>query len=102
MPNLTFEPITVPLHEDEHGAIRVGGTRMLLDLIVRRFHEGATPESIVESYHGLKLLDVYAALSYYLSHTDQIDAYLRRRDEEAREVRQRIEASQPPRISALP
>ena len=97
MPDLIFEPIAVPLKEDEHGAIRVSGTRLLLDLVVRRFQEGATPESIVESYDGLALADVYAVLSYYLSHTAEIDAYLRRRDVEAQEVRHRIEAAQPSR-----
>ena len=97
MPDLIFEPIAVPLKEDEHGAIRVSGTRLLLDLVVRRFQEGATPESIVESYDGLALADVYAVLSYYLSHTEEIDAYLRRRDVEAQEVRHRIEAAQPSR-----
>jgi uncharacterized protein (DUF433 family) len=97
MPHFTFEPIAVPLKEDEHGAIRVSGTRLLLELVVRRFQEGATPESIVESYDGLPLADVYAVLSYYLRHTDEIDAYLQRREAEAREVRQQIEAEQPPR-----
>jgi uncharacterized protein (DUF433 family) len=97
MPDLIFEPIAVPLKEDEHGAIRVSGTRLLLDLVVRRFQEGATPESIVESYDGLALADVYAVLSYYQSHTEEIDAYLRRRDVEAQEVRHRIEAAQPSR-----
>src|SRR4051812_2936887 len=97
MPDFSFEPLAVPLRQDEHGAIRVAGTRLLLDLIVRRFQEGATPESIVESYDGLALADVYAVLSYYLRHTDEIDAYLRRRELEAREVRQRIEDAQPPR-----
>jgi uncharacterized protein (DUF433 family) len=64
MRHITFEPIAVPLKEDEHGAIRVSGTRLLLELVVRRFQEGATPESIVESYDGLALADVYAVLSY--------------------------------------
>jgi uncharacterized protein (DUF433 family) len=97
MATLTFEPIPVPLREDEHGAIRVGDTRVLLDLVIQEFRNGATPEGIVESYDALTLADVYAVISYYLRHSGEVDAYLDRREQEARAVRERIEASQPPR-----
>jgi hypothetical protein len=36
-------------------------------------------------------------ISYYLSHPEPIDAYLRRREKEAEVIRAKIEASQPPR-----
>ncbi len=97
MPTISFEPIPVPLREDEQGAIRIGNTRVLLDLVIHEFRNGATPEGIVESYDALALPDVYAILSYYLRHPDPIDAYLRRRELEAQEVQMKIEASQPPR-----
>jgi uncharacterized protein (DUF433 family) len=94
---LTFEPITVPLRLDEHGAIRVGNTRVLLDLVIHEFQNGATPEEIVEAYDALALPDVYAVVSYYLRNPQPIDEYLRRREDEAQVVRRKIEASQPPR-----
>jgi uncharacterized protein (DUF433 family) len=97
MASLTLEPLLVPLREDEQGAIRVGDTRVLLDLVIHAFRNGASPEGIVESYDALSLPDVYAVLSYYLRYPDAIDDYLRRREEEAKSIRQRIEASQPPR-----
>jgi len=97
MATLTFEPIDVPLREDEYGAIRVGNTRMLLDLVIHAFRDGASAEGIVESYDALNLADVYAIISYYLSHPEPIDAYLRRREKEAEAIRAKIEASQPPR-----
>ena len=93
----TFVPMAVPLREDEHGAIRVGETRVLLDLVIQEFRNGATPEEIVESYNALDLADVYAVISYYLRHPAAIDAYLSRREQEANAVREMIEASQPPR-----
>ncbi len=34
MATMTFEPMTVPLREDDYGAIRVGNTRVLLDLVI--------------------------------------------------------------------
>ena len=71
--------MTVPLHLDEYGAIRVGNTRVLLDLVVHEFHRGASPEGIVDSYDALSLPDVYAVLSYYMSNPGPIDEYLARR-----------------------
>ena len=97
MATATFEPIAVPLHEDEHGSIRVGETRVLLDLVIHTFRDGASAESIVETYDALDLADVYAVISYYLRHLDPIDAYLERRTREAQVIRAKIEASQPPR-----
>lgn len=97
MTPLTFEPIAVPLRTDEHGAIRVGNTRVLLDLVIHEFQRGASPEGIVDAYDALSLPDVYAVLSYYLRNPGPIDEYLARRDEEAGAIRRKIEAAQPPR-----
>lgn len=97
MATMTFEPIAVPLREDEYGAIRVGDTRVLLELVIHAFRDGASAEGIVESYEALNLEDVYAVISYYLRHPEPVDAYLRRREQEAQTIRAKIEASQPPR-----
>jgi uncharacterized protein (DUF433 family) len=97
MASLTFEPIAVPLREDEQGAIRIGNTRVLLDVVIHEFRNGATAEGIVESYDALTLADVYAVISYYLQHADAVHDYLHRRQQEAKAVREMIEASQPPR-----
>src|ERR1700730_7428821 len=94
---MTFEPIPVPLREDEDGAIRIGDTRVLLDLVIHEFRNGATPEGLVESYDSLNLADVYTVLSHYLRHTKAIDGYLRPRDQQAQTLRAQIESSQPPR-----
>jgi uncharacterized protein (DUF433 family) len=97
MPALTFDPIEVPLRIDAHGAIRVGGTRVLLDLVIHEFQNGAGPEEIVEAYDALALPDVYAVLSHYLRDPGPVDAYMRDREKEAAALREKIEASQPPR-----
>jgi hypothetical protein len=44
---------------------------------VRRFWEGDTPESIVQSFPVLTLEQVYGAIAYYLRHQDTIDSYLK-------------------------
>lgn len=38
-----------PLREDETGAIRVGNSRVLLEIVIRAFQNGASPESIYQS-----------------------------------------------------
>jgi hypothetical protein len=45
----------VPLKMDEDGAIRVGGTRMTLDLIIAEHQAGASPEQIAAEYDTLSL-----------------------------------------------
>jgi uncharacterized protein (DUF433 family) len=91
--NLVIHSDPVPLREDEHGVIRVGNTRVVLDLVIQAFHQGATPETIVQMYSTLSLADTYAVIAYYLRHTAEVDEYLRRREEEAAELRRQIEAT---------
>jgi uncharacterized protein (DUF433 family) len=83
-----------PLREDASGALRVGESRVLLELVIRAFQDGATPETIVERYATLALPDVYAVIAYYLRHRGEIEEYLARREQKAKEVRQRIENQQ--------
>lgn len=85
----------VPLRlEEETGAIRVGKTRVLLEIVLGAFDDGATPEGIVESYSTLSLPDVYAVIAWYLRNREEADEYRRRRDKEAAEIRAKIEAKQ--------
>ncbi|HWG42470.1 MAG TPA: hypothetical protein VN688_06750 [Gemmataceae bacterium] len=44
-----------PLREDAAGAVRVGDSRVLLELVIRAFQDGATPELIVQRYSTLTL-----------------------------------------------
>jgi uncharacterized protein (DUF433 family) len=86
----------VPFWEEPPGVFRMGKSRVLLELVIRAYQRGQTPERIVESYTALKLPDVYAVISYYLAHPGPIDEYLRQCEQEAQDVRRLIEASQPP------
>src|SRR5246127_4449354 len=87
-----------PLRVDEGGAVRVGKSRISLDLIVEQYENGMTPEAMVRAYDTLVLADVYAAIAYYLRHRTEVQAYLKRRSEEAESLRAKIEAERP-RIS---
>jgi uncharacterized protein (DUF433 family) len=93
--NTTIHCDPVPLQVDAGGVIRVGGTRIYLDLIVREYEKGTSPEVIAQEYDTLELPDVYAAIAYYLRHRDEVIAYLQRREQSAAERRRQIEAELP-------
>ena len=84
-----------PLRVDEGGAVRVGNSRISLDLVVEQYENGMTPEDMVRAYDTLVLADVHAVIAYYLRHRDEVLAYLKRREEEAEALRAKIEAEHP-------
>lgn len=84
------EPI--PLSSDTNGVIRVAGTRVTLDTVVDTFLTGASPEEIAQDFPVLHLDDVYAVITYYLRHRDEVEAYLRGRRARADAIRREIEA----------
>jgi hypothetical protein len=98
MTMVDFEPLTlvVPLREEPAGVLRVGRSRVLLELVLRAFKAGATPEAIVQSYDTLKLADVYAVVSRYLAAPGPFEEYLRIRDVVAADARRTIEEVQGP------
>jgi hypothetical protein len=67
-----------------------------LELVLRAFQAGKTPEAIVQSYDTLKLADVYAVVTRYLSDPGPFDEYLTQRDEASAETRRKIEERQGP------
>ncbi|PSQ95704.1 MAG: hypothetical protein BRD55_08685 [Bacteroidetes bacterium SW_9_63_38] len=81
----------VPLRIDESGAVRVGDTRVLFELVIRSYLRGHTPEEIVRQYTTLTLADTYGAIAYFLAHRDQVEEYLQEREEGAREMRETLE-----------
>lgn len=82
-----------PLREDADGALRVGESRVLLELVLHAFQDGATPEAIVQRYSTLWLPDVYAVIAYYLRHREEVEAYLQKREQLAGAARERAENS---------
>jgi uncharacterized protein (DUF433 family) len=80
---------------DEGGAVRVGTSRISLDLVVEQYENGATPEDMVRAYDTLVLADVHAVIAYYLRHRDEVRIYLKQRAEEAGALRAKIESEHP-------
>lgn len=84
-----------PLRVDECGTIRVGASRVGLDLVVEQYDNGMTPEDLVRAYDSLDLADVHAVIAYYLRHREPVLAYLKRRREEAASLRAVVESEHP-------
>ncbi len=93
--------IDVPIRQDPSGKIRVGGTRVLLELVIHAFQSGESAEGIVDSYPSLSLADVYAVLAYYLNHRAEIDVYVQQADATAERIQQATEAAYSPETLAL-
>lgn len=62
--------------EQREGGYWISNTRISLDSIVDAFKRGATPESIKRSFPLLSLEEIYGAITFYLSHEQEIDSYL--------------------------
>ncbi|NER97237.1 MAG: DUF433 domain-containing protein [Symploca sp. SIO1B1] len=92
--SIVLECEALPLRKDESGAIRIGNSRVLLELVIRAFQDGASPESIVQRYTSLSLSEVYTTIGYYLRHQQEIDSYLNHREQLAESVRQRLSTVQ--------
>lgn len=84
---LTTDP--TPLHSDEQGVVRVGGTRVTLVTVIDAYLQGATAEEIATRYDALSLSDVYATIAYYLRHRDEVDSHLAAERSAAEEARRK-------------
>ena len=89
----------IPIYTDQDGRMRVSGTRVLLDLIVYAYHQGETPEHIVQMYTTLTLDQIYLAIGYYLRHREAVDAYIHRMDKEAEQLQREWESEYPPQVT---
>jgi len=80
-----------PLYAAEDGVVRIKGTRVSLDTVIGAFQSGSTPEQIICKYPSVNLPDVYAVISYYLRHRQEVEAYLEQQIREAEGARRKIE-----------
>jgi uncharacterized protein (DUF433 family) len=98
---ITVHADPVPLRVDDTGAIRVGQSRVTLDVLLQYSRLGMMPEEIARGLDTLTLADVHGALAYYFRHQDEIDNYLCRREQEAEKLRQEIESANASRLAPL-
>ena len=88
--NEQFDKWQLPLRLDEHGDVRVGKSRVLLDTVIYGHRQGDAPERIATQFPTLELPDVYAAIAYYLRNRDEVDAYILAREKAGEKLRRDI------------
>ncbi len=98
---IKFDADPAPLRIDDTGAIRVGQSRVTLDVLLQYWRGGMRPEEISRGLDTLTLADVYGALAFYCRHQIEMDNYLRLREEEAEALRQQIETANAGRLTPL-
>jgi uncharacterized protein (DUF433 family) len=79
------------IHEDPHGAMRIGESDVSLDSVVIAFQQGQSAETIQQCYSRLSLEQVYGAIAFYLANRDEVHQYLNRQDALWDETRTRAE-----------
>jgi uncharacterized protein (DUF433 family) len=82
----------IKLTKTEAGVIRIGDTRVSLDSVIIAFNQGSAPEQIVYDYDSLSLSEVYATISYYLQHREEVNSYLTARAKQNERLREFNEA----------
>lgn len=74
-----------PYIEQRNGGLYIAGTRVSLETVVIRFHEGTSPERIAQSFPTLELAQVYGAIAYYLDNRQLIDEHIAECERKLRE-----------------
>lgn len=92
--SMVFEAEAPPFQEDAKGGLRVGNSRVLVELVIQAFQDGATPEAIAQRYPTATLTDLYGVIAYYLRHRTAMDTYMAMRERQAETVQKRIEEQQ--------
>jgi uncharacterized protein (DUF433 family) len=75
-----MQPPKSYVHIDQHGVMRVGTSRVMLDSVVASFEQGYSPETIQQQYPALTLEEVYGAIAWYLANADEVSRYLERQN----------------------
>ncbi len=94
--SLTLAPEAPPLRQEPDGTIRVGPSRITLDILVEEYRAGLTGADLVERFPTLAPADIYGAVAYALRHPAEVDEYLARRDARAAVLKAMILANQRP------
>lgn len=81
----------VPLRVEPDGAVRVGNTRVTLDVMLTAYKLGSSAEEIAQEFDTLKLCDVYSVIGYYLRRRDEVEEYLKEREVAAAALKLELE-----------
>ena len=74
---------------------RIAGTRVSLDSIVYDYLSGLSPETITDNFDSLSLEQVYGAITFYLSHREEVDRHLMSNKAKFDALREKARTSHP-------
>lgn len=86
---------------DDHGAYRVGQTKISLDSVVYGYKHGQSAESIAEDFPDLTLEEVNGAIAFFLNNRQLVEDYLVRQNELWRKLRAEAENRPSPVVERL-
>jgi uncharacterized protein (DUF433 family) len=75
-----MEPVRRQFVERRDEGIYLAGSRVPLASVVREFQGGQSPEAIRSVFPTLTLEQVYGAITFYLSHKEEVDREVADRD----------------------
>lgn len=67
--------------ESREGNLYVGHSRVTLQTLIEAWQSGRTPEQLHDSFPTVPLVAIYGAITHYLEHKDEADAFFRESDE---------------------
>ena len=74
---------------------RITGTRVSLESVVYDYLSGLSPESIADNFDTLSLEQVYGAITFYLSHRNEVERHLMQNRAKFDALRQKARESHP-------
>ena len=95
--NMEIHSDPAPLRVTDGGAIRIGASQVLLDVLISHYKQGASPEALTEWFPSVPLADVHAVIAYYLRHKVEVEQYLAEREREAERMKALVQKTQAPR-----
>ena len=82
-------------------AIRIGGTRVGIEIVIAKYRNGETPREIQGHHPHLTLKQIYATITYYLFNKAKIDAYIKAGVERAEAAYEEQRKNPPPGIRRI-
>lgn len=100
---LVIQPINLPLSADARGVIKIASSRVTPDIVVGACLRGATAEELAQQYPSITLADVYATISYYMQHQEEVKK-IEKRKKQAKLVKEQNQSRAfcvPPKVYPL-
>ena len=86
---------------DEHGARRIGQTRVSLDSVVIAYQQGHSAETTRQQYPALTLEQVYGAIAFYLANREDVERYLDQQQHLWKDLRHKANQNASPVVERL-